>query len=57
MSFKYDAAITTAVNDYLKKNSIKSVKGSGVSTAIPAASRWLISTYLPKNGYVKVDAP
>jgi len=57
LSYNYDAAITTAVNDYLQKNSIKSVKGSGVSTSIPAATSWVISTYLPQNGYVQVNAP
>lgn len=57
LSAKYDTAITTAVNDYLQKNSIQSVKGSGISTSIPAAVSWLISNYLPQNGYVQVNAP
>jgi hypothetical protein len=49
MSFKYDAAITTAVNNYLNANSIRSTGGEGVSVSIPAATNWLIEDYLPKN--------
>ena len=57
LSYKYDASITTAVNDYLKKNAIQSVKGTAVSTSIPAATSWLISDYLPNNGYAQTSAP
>ena len=57
LSMKYDPAITVAVNDYLEVNAIHSAKGSGVSTAIPAATSWLISDYLPKNGYAQVGTP
>jgi len=49
LSFKYDAAITTAVNDYLNASSIQSERGGGVSVSIPAATNWLIENYLPKN--------
>ena len=49
LSFKYDAAITTAVNDYLNASSIQSERGGGVPVSIPAATNWLIEIYLPKN--------
>jgi hypothetical protein len=52
LSFKFDATITAAVNDYLNAKSIKSVKGSGISVALPAATRWLTETYLPGQGFV-----
>ena len=55
--YKYDSTITVAVNEYLKRSAIQSAKGSGVSLSIPAATSWLISDYLPKNGYVQVSAP
>jgi len=46
-SVKYDATLTTAVNDYLSANNIRSTKGARVSVSIPAATDWLINTYLP----------
>jgi hypothetical protein len=49
LSFKYDATITTAVNNYLNTNLIQSEGGEGVSVSIPAATKWLIENYLPKN--------
>ncbi len=46
-SMKYDSTITKAVNTYLSTKKIQSTKGSHVSTSIPAATSWLINTYLP----------
>jgi hypothetical protein len=40
----------------LKKKAIQSVKGTAVSTSIPAATSWLISDYLPNNGYAQTSA-
>ncbi len=58
LSFKYDPAITIAVNEYLKAGSIQSVKGSGFSESIRAATSWLVSSYLPgKGGYTRAKTP
>ena len=43
----YDSTLTRAVNDYLVKENIRSTKGTKLSVSIPAATEWLLNTYLP----------
>ena len=43
---KYDPTLTKAVNNYLAGHNISSTKGARVSVSIPAATEWLLNTYL-----------